>query len=98
LYQAFAEGLVLFTVMWWFSSRPRPLGAVSGMFLAGYGVLRFITEFFRTPDAHIGFLALDWVTMGQLLSLPMIVAGIILLLAGRRTAAAGSGQTEGRHI
>ena len=84
LYQAFAEGLVLFVVVWWFSSRPRPLGAVSGVFLVGYGVLRFLTEFFRTPDAHIGFLALDWVTMGQLLSLPMIVAGILLLLYGRR--------------
>lgn len=94
LYQAFAEGLVLFALVWWFSSRPRALGAVSGMFLVGYGVLRFATEFFRTPDAHLGFIALDWVTMGQLLSLPMIIVGILLLLRsqGRQgQAAAASG-------
>ncbi|MEQ8858353.1 MAG: prolipoprotein diacylglyceryl transferase [Pseudomonadales bacterium] len=83
LYQAFAEGLVLFAVVWWFSSRPRPVGAVSGVFLAGYGVLRFVTEFFRTPDAHLGFIALDWMTMGQILSIPMIIVGILLLLRGR---------------
>jgi phosphatidylglycerol:prolipoprotein diacylglycerol transferase len=56
------------------------LAAVSGVFLIGSGVLRFSTEFFRTPDAHLGFVALDWVTMGQLLSLPMIIVGILLLL------------------
>lgn len=88
LYQAFAEGLVLFAVVWWFSSRARPVGAVSGVFLAGYGVLRFVTEFYRTPDAHLGFVALDWMTMGQILSLPMIIIGILLLLRGRRAGAA----------
>jgi phosphatidylglycerol:prolipoprotein diacylglycerol transferase len=80
LYQAFTEGLVLFAIVWWFSAAPRPLAAVSGVFLIGYGVLRFSTEFFRTPDAHLGFVALDWVTMGQLLSLPMIIVGILLLV------------------
>lgn len=84
LYQAFAEGLVLFLVVWWFSARPRPYAAVSGLFLAGYGALRFLTEFFRTPDAQIGFVALDWLTMGQLLSLPMIIVGILLLAGGER--------------
>ncbi len=88
LYQAFAEGLVLFVLVWWFSSRPRPTGAVSGMFLVGYGTLRFLTEFFRTPDAHIGFVALDWLTMGQLLSIPMVLAGIVLLLRRREPSRA----------
>jgi phosphatidylglycerol:prolipoprotein diacylglycerol transferase len=81
LYQAFAEGLVLFTLIWWFSARPRPAAAVSGLFLVAYGVLRFVTELFRTPDAHLGFIALDWLTMGQLLSIPMIFVGILLLVA-----------------
>jgi len=83
LYQAFAEGLVLFALVWWFSSRPRGVGAVSGMFLAGYGVLRFLTELFREPDVHLGFVALDWLTMGQLLSLPMVIAGILLIVRSR---------------
>lgn len=95
LYQAFAEGLVLFVLLWWFSSRPRPVGAVSGMFLVGYGVLRFVTELFRTPDAHIGFVALDWLTMGQLLSVPMIVAGVWLLIAARGPAAAPAARGSG---
>jgi len=84
LYQAFAEGLVLFVVVWWFSRRRRPTMMTSGVFLIGYGVLRCITELFREPDAHIGFIALDWLTMGQLLSLPMVLFGIFLVLAARR--------------
>jgi phosphatidylglycerol---prolipoprotein diacylglyceryl transferase len=84
LYQAVAEGLVLFVVVWVYSARPRATGAVSGLFLVAYGVLRFITELFRTPDAHLGFVALDWLTMGQLLSLPMVIVGILLLVAARR--------------
>lgn len=84
LYQAFAEGLVLFVVLWWFSRRPRPTMMISGAFLIGYGILRCITELFREPDAHIGFVALDWLTMGQLLSLPMVLFGILLVLAARR--------------
>jgi len=87
LYQAFAEGLVLFLVVWLFSSRARPSGAVSGVFLLGYGVLRTTTEFFREPDVHLGFVALDWLTMGQLLSIPMIVIGILLIVRSRATAA-----------
>ena len=84
LYQAFAEGLVLFVIVWWFSSRSRPVGMVSGLFLAAYGMLRFCTEFFRQPDSHLGFIALDWLTMGQVLSLPMCIIGILLLLYARR--------------
>ncbi|MEQ9004216.1 MAG: prolipoprotein diacylglyceryl transferase [Pseudomonadales bacterium] len=93
LYQAFAEGLVLFVVVWLYSARPRAVGAVSGMFLTAYGVLRFCTELFRTPDAHLGFVALDWLTMGQLLSLPMVIVGILLLARARRAAAPGTGST-----
>jgi phosphatidylglycerol---prolipoprotein diacylglyceryl transferase len=84
LYQAFAEGLVLFALLWLYSRKPRPMMAVSGLFLIGYGVLRIFTEFFRTPDAHLGFIAFDWLTMGQLLSIPMIVAGVLLMIFGYR--------------
>lgn len=79
LYQAALEGLALFIVLWLYSSRPRPAGAVGGAFLAGYGLFRFIAEFFREPDAHLGFVALDWMTMGQILSLPMFIAGVALM-------------------
>ena len=79
LYQAALEGFTLFAVVWVFAHKPRPAGAVGGLFLAGYAVFRWIAEFFREPDAHLGFIAFDWLTMGQLLSLPMFVAGIALL-------------------
>ncbi len=80
LYEAFLEGVVLFVVLWWFTSRPRPRLAPSGVFLLMYGTARFLIEFVRVPDEHLGYLALGWVTMGQILSLPMIMAGIILLI------------------
>ncbi len=87
LYEALLEGIVLFLALWFFSSTPRPEKAVSGLFLLLYGVFRFAIEFVREPDAHIGYLAFGWLTMGQLLSLPMILAGsILLLLAYRRPA------------
>lgn len=79
LYEALLEGLVLFLILWLFSRKPRPTMAVSGMFLLFYGLFRSFVEFFRTPDSHIGFLAFDWLTMGQLLSAPMIIGGIGLL-------------------
>lgn len=85
LYEACLEGLLLFLILWIYSSRPRPLMAVSGLFLFGYGVFRFAVEFVRLPDEHIGYLAFDWVTMGQLLSAPMIVIGLgMMVLAYRR--------------
>ncbi len=97
LYQALSEGIVLFALVWWFSSKPRPLGAVSGVFLVGYGTLRFTTEFFRMPDPQLGFVAMHWLTMGQLLSLPMIFAGILLVLFGRYlTPGRSAQQTQGR--
>ena len=83
LYQAFTEGLLLFILLWWFSRKRRGRSAVSGMFLLGYGLFRFSTEFFRQPDFGIGFVAFDWLSMGQLLSIPMIIAGIVLLIRGR---------------
>jgi phosphatidylglycerol---prolipoprotein diacylglyceryl transferase len=78
-YQAALEGLALFVVLWLYSARPRPTGAVGGAFLVGYGLFRFIAEFFREPDAHLGFVALDWMSMGQILSLPMFIIGIALM-------------------
>ncbi|WHI51612.1 prolipoprotein diacylglyceryl transferase [Microbulbifer sp. MLAF003] len=85
LYQAFLEGLVLFAVLWWFSSKPRPRLAVGGMFVLLYGIFRFLVEFVREPDGHIGFDLFGWMTRGQLLSLPMILAGIALLVWSYRT-------------
>jgi len=84
LYEALLEGVLLFAVLWWFSSRPRPLMAVSGAFLLGYGLLRSFVELFREPDAHLGFLAGDWLTMGMLLSLPMALAGAAMIAAAYR--------------
>lgn len=78
LYQFALEGLLLFALLWWFGARPRPRGALSGAFLLGYGVLRFIAEFGREPDDFLGLLALG-LSMGQWLSLPMVAAGIGLL-------------------
>jgi len=80
LYQFALEGVVLFALLWWFSSSTRPRMAVSGLFLAGYGMTRFIVEFFREPDRHLEFVAMNWMTMGQLLSLPMILAGAGLMV------------------
>jgi phosphatidylglycerol:prolipoprotein diacylglycerol transferase len=79
LYEAALEGLLLFAVLLWFTSRPRPRLAPSGLFLVIYGCARFLIEFWRVPDEHIGYLAGGWFTEGQLLSLPMILAGAALL-------------------
>jgi len=83
LYEFLLEGLVLFALVWFYSRRWRPLGAVSGVFLLGYGVLRFIVEFTREPDSFLGLLPLE-LSMGQWLSLPMIVAGLILIIWANR--------------
>jgi phosphatidylglycerol:prolipoprotein diacylglycerol transferase len=85
LYQAFLEGLVMFCVLWWFSRKPRPRYAVSGMFALLYGVFRFLVEFVRVPDEGIGYLAFGWLTMGQVLSLPLIVLGLFLFWLSRRS-------------
>ena len=85
LYQAGLEGLALFLILMWYSARPRPAGAVSGFFLFGYGFFRLFVEFYRQPDEHLGFLAMQWLTMGMLLSLPMIAAGAIIMLFAYRS-------------
>jgi phosphatidylglycerol:prolipoprotein diacylglycerol transferase len=85
LYEFALEGVLLFALLWWYSARSRPRGAVSGAFLAGYGVLRFGVEFTREPDAFLGLLALG-LTMGQWLSAPMIVAGVAMIAWAYRRA------------
>lgn len=85
LYQMAGEGLALFILLWWFSQKPRPRGAVSAMFMIGYGVLRTAAEFFREPDEHIGYLLGGYLTQGMLLSMPMIIVGVaIMILAYRK--------------
>jgi phosphatidylglycerol:prolipoprotein diacylglycerol transferase len=84
LYEAILEGFVLFAILWIYSSKPRPYLAVSGMFLLFYGIFRFFVEFYRIPDAHLDYLALGWVTMGQILSAPMILIGLILVVVAYR--------------
>ena len=84
LYQAFLEGLVLFAILWIYSSRPRLTGSVSACFLIFYGLFRFLVEYVREPDGHLGFVAFDFLTMGQLLSLPMIVIGLLLFYYAQR--------------
>jgi phosphatidylglycerol:prolipoprotein diacylglycerol transferase len=81
LYQFALEGLLLFVALWWYASRPRGLGQVSGAFLVGYGVLRFVAEWFREPDSFLGLLALG-LSMGQWLCLPMVAAGVWLMVRG----------------
>lgn len=83
LYEFALEGVLLFLILWVYSSKPRPLGAVSGMFALGYGVFRCIAEFFREPDAPIGYL-FGGITEGQLLSVPLILIGLWLILRGRK--------------
>jgi phosphatidylglycerol:prolipoprotein diacylglycerol transferase len=78
LYEAGLEGVVLFVILWLFSRKPRPTGAVSGLFLVGYGALRFVVEFTREPDNFLGLLAMGW-SMGQWLSIPMILGGVVML-------------------
>ncbi|MBK8970514.1 MAG: prolipoprotein diacylglyceryl transferase [Hahellaceae bacterium] len=87
LYQFALEGVALFLIVWFYSSKPRPTMAVSGVFVLAYGCFRFLVEFVREPDAQLGFLAWDWLTMGQLLSLPMILFGISILVFANKKAA-----------
>ena len=74
VYQFLLEGLLLFVLLWWYASKPRAQGRVAAAFLLGYGGLRFVAEYFREPDAHLGLLSLG-LSMGQWLCLPMMVAG-----------------------
>ena len=86
LLQAFLEGIVLLVILAIYSSKNRSAGAVAGLFLIGYGVFRFLVEFWRTPDPQLGYLLWGWLTMGQVLSAPMIVLGAYFMLRKVRTA------------
>lgn len=89
LYQGLLEGLAVFIILWFYSSRPRPKMAVSGMFLMLFGGFRIFNEFFRQPDAHLGFIAFNWLTMGQLLSVPMVMAGGTMVYLAYRNKSRG---------
>ncbi|MDH3547533.1 MAG: prolipoprotein diacylglyceryl transferase [Gammaproteobacteria bacterium] len=93
LYEALLEGFVLFVILWVYSARPRPYMAVSGAFLFFYGIFRFFVEFYRVPDEGLGYLALSWVTMGQILSAPMIIAGAVMLVIAYRSHSAKEATT-----
>ncbi|HBM15743.1 MAG TPA: prolipoprotein diacylglyceryl transferase [Lentisphaeria bacterium] len=82
LYELILEGIILFIVLWIYSSKERPRMAVSGMFLALYGIFRFIVEFVRLPDPQLGYIAFGWLTMGQILSIPMIIIGLFFIYWG----------------
>lgn len=84
LYEAILEGLVLTAVLWFVARKPRPLGTLSGLFLIGYASARIFVEFFRVPDEHLNYLLFDWVTMGQILSLPMLLLGLYLVIKAKR--------------
>jgi phosphatidylglycerol---prolipoprotein diacylglyceryl transferase len=90
LYQFALEGLLLFAIVFWFSRKPRPRFAVGGVFLLFYGAFRFFVEFFRQPDAHIGFDALGWLTRGQLLSVPMVAIGLLIVIYAYRASGRSS--------
>ncbi|QTF09614.1 prolipoprotein diacylglyceryl transferase [Brenneria izadpanahii] len=79
LYEMLLEGLVLFIILNLFIRKPRPMGSVSGLFLIGYGIFRIIVEFFREPDAQLGLFS-NILSMGQILSLPMVIAGILMMV------------------
>jgi len=79
LYEFFLEGVILFIILWFYSKKTRPRMAVSALFLLCYGCFRFFVEFFRQPDPQLGFVAFGWMTMGQVLSIPMIILGVFLL-------------------
>src|SRR3546814_2040697 len=74
----------MFCILWWYSRKPRPRYAVAGLFALLYGVFRFAVEFVRLPDTQIGYLAFGWLTMGQVLSLPLIAIGLAWLWMSRR--------------
>ena len=92
LYEAFLEGFVLFVVLWVFSAKLRPVRAVSALFLLGYGLSRSVVEMVRLPDSHIDYLAFGWVTMGHLLTFPMLIVGVLLWWFAYQRPAAASGK------
>jgi len=96
IYEALLEGLLLAAVLWWFTAKPRPRLAPAGLFLVMYALGRLTVEFWRLPDEHIGYLYGGWLTMGHLLTLPMLVAGLVLMaVAYRRGEASGNFRAAG---
>ena len=93
LYEFALEGVLLFIILWLYSARPRPTGAVAGLFLVGYGAFRFIVEYFREPDAHIGLYQIG-LSQGQLLCLPMILAGLWLMVMAYRKGSVATAQAK----
>jgi phosphatidylglycerol:prolipoprotein diacylglycerol transferase len=91
LYEALLEGLTALAVLWWFGSRPRPRMAISGLFLILYATFRWLIEFVRVPDPQFGYLAWGWLTMGQVLSIPMFIGGAVLIGLAYRGA-------KGQHV
>ena len=83
VYQFLLEGLLLFALLWWQARRPQPTGWISGLFLSGYGTMRFMAEYFREPDAHLGLLALG-LSMGQWLCVPMLLVGVAMMVWAKR--------------
>ena len=89
LYEAFFEGIILFLILWVYTTKQRAVGSSSALFLICYGLFRIAIEFLRLPDAHIGYLAWGWLTVGQLLSLPMIVIGFWFFIQKNRLTKTG---------
>lgn len=96
LLEALLEGVLLFIILALYARKPRPDGSVAGLFLVGYGVFRFIVEFWRVPDSQLGYLALGWLTMGQLLSLPMVLIGAGLMAWAYRKAKHALGEEHAK--
>ncbi len=86
LYESFGEGLVLFLLLFFINSQTNLKGIVSSFFLIFYGSIRFIIEFYRQPDSHMGYIAFDTLSMGQILCIPMIIAGFIILVYSKKAA------------
>ncbi|MGJ8525413.1 Phosphatidylglycerol--prolipoprotein diacylglyceryl transferase [Halomonadaceae bacterium LMG 33818] len=84
IYQFLTEGVLLFTILWIVSLKPRKRGLISGLFMLLYGCFRFFTEFFREPDPQLGFVAFGWMTMGQVLCIPMIIIGAAIIAWSRK--------------
>lgn len=85
LYEAMGEGFLLFILIYWYSSKPRPMWSAGALFIIGYGTARFLVEFVREPDSHIGFDLFGWVSRGQILSIPMILIGVAVLAWSYKT-------------
>ena len=96
LYEMFLEGFVLWAILFFYSRKQRPTMAVSGLFLLFYGLFRILVEFVRVPDKQLGYIAFDWLTMGQILSIPMVIVGVILFVLANRSKGDAAADIGGR--